>query len=181
MVHTRLLTLLLGLALLVTTAAAAWEGWRLYRDWRYDRQLRQLSDRSKPQDPRLQAALANRLAAQGRWQQAVQIDTRLLPHAGASLKPRLHYNLGTLYLQEAARRWNRAGVWDYAHVVTLLGLAREHLRAAVRLDPDDLDAAYNLEYALRIQPPPRERQPSKWRGHKQSVFATLPGMPKGGP
>lgn len=183
MVRTDVLTILLGLALTATATAIGWEGWRLYRDWRYDHLLSRLeqTDAERLSDPRLLAAKANRLAAQGKWQQAVRIYTRLLPAAEPPLQARLHYNLGTLYLQQAAARWHRAGVWDYSHVVTLLGLAREHLRAAARLDPDDLDAAYNLEYALRIQPPPRERQPSKWRGHKQSVFATLPGIPKGGP
>ncbi len=180
MVRAKAVTTVLILILSLLTGAAAVEGYALYRDYRFNRILREGGVKTGG-DPLLSAAYANRLADRGHWQQAVRIYNRILPESPDGLKPRLQYNLGTLYLQEAARRWHKRGVWDYSRVVTLLGLAREHLREAVRLDPTDLEARYNLEYALRIQPPPRERQPSKWRGHKQSVFATLPGMPKGGP
>lgn len=180
MVRSKPVTVVLVLILCLLTGAAAIEGYGLYRDHRFNRILAQ-GGVSTGGDPLLSAAYANRLAERGQWQQAVRIYNRILPDSRDGLKSSFHYNLGTLYLQEAARRWHKRGVWDYSRVVTLLGLAREHLREAVRLDPADLNARYNLEYALRIQPPPRERQPSKWRGHKQSVFATLPGMPKGGP
>ncbi len=180
MVRSRSVTFVLILTLCLLTGAAAIEGYGLYRDYRFNQLLAQGGTKAGS-EPLLSAAYANRLAERGQWQQAVRIYNQILPNSRDELKPLLHYNLGTLYLQEAARRWHKRGVWDYSRVVTLLGLAREHLREAVRLDPADLNARYNLEYALRIHPPPRERQPSKWRGHKQSVFATLPGMPKGGP
>ena len=180
MVRTDRITLMLILLLFFLAGMAVLEGYRLYQDQRFNRILNNGGSEAAT-DPVLIAACANHLAEQGQWQQAVQLYHRILPQSQGQLKPLLHYNLGTLYLREAAQRWHKLGVWDYSRVVTLLGLAREHLREAVRLDPADLNARYNLEYALRIQPPPRERQPSKWRGHKQSVFATLPGIPKGGP
>lgn len=180
MVRNKRVTFTLVSILLALAGGAALEGYGLYRDYRFN-QILSRGGAETGTDAALIAAYANRLAAQGQWQQAVQAYNQILPKSRGKLKSLLHYNLGTLYLQEAAQRWHKLGVWDYSRVVTLLGLAREHLRKAVRLNPTDPNARYNLEYALRIQPPPRERQPSKWRGHKQSVFATLPGIPKGGP
>ncbi len=171
------------LALLGLVAAGLFQGYELYQDDRYNRRLRQI-DTVKTEDdtdPRLMAAKAGRLASAGQWHKAVRLTLQAKAKAEGRIRQKLAYNLGTLYLHEAAKHWQQSGVWDYSRVVTLLGLARENLREAVRLDPDDLNARYNLEYALRIQPPPRESQPAKWQGHKSSVFATLPGAPRGGP
>jgi len=173
----------LSLAILLLVLADILVGVRYQQAARFDQALQQIAgiDPEQLRDPRLLAARANLEAQKGHWQKALQLDTEALPLARGKVKQKLAYNLGTLYLQEASKRWQHSGVWEYSRVVTLLGLARENLREAVRLDPTDLDARYNLELALRIQPPPRERQPAKWQGHKASVFATLPGLPRGGP
>ncbi|MCX8050149.1 MAG: MxaK protein [Methylohalobius sp.] len=160
-----------------------WEGVQAYRAIRHNQALATI-DRLQPQEdtaPELLAAKANRHAQEGKWELATRCYVQALSRAEGQLKQKLHYNLGTLYLREAAKLWNQQGVWAYSHVVTLLGLAREHLRESVRLDPDDLEARYNLEYALRITPPPREREPAKWQGTKSSVFSIMPGSPQGGP
>lgn len=173
----------LAAALLALGAAAGGEGLALYRASLYNRALAAI-DRLEPDAqtaPELLAAKANRYAQEGRPEPAIRLYIQALPRAQGILRQRLSYNLGTLYLREAAGLWNRQGVWAYSRVVTLLELAREHLREAVRLDPQDLNARYNLEYALRITPPPREREPAKWQGTKSSVFALLPGLPHGGP
>ena len=174
--------LLLFLFLLLS-AVVFYEAFELYRQLQYNRSLQHIES-LKPEDdsdPRLVAAKANRYAGQGNWRRAVRLYTKTLANAEGQLRQKMAYNLGTLYLIEASKRWQQLGVWDYARVVTLLGLARQNLREAVRLDPKDLNARFNLEYALRIQPPPREHQPAKWQGHKSSVFATLPGAPQGAP
>lgn len=177
------LSMLFAVILLILGAAAGWEGIQLYQVIRYNRALTHI-DRLQPEgqtEPELLAAKANRYVQEGRLEQAMRLYIQALPRAEGVLRQKLSYNLGTLYLREAAQYWNRQGVWAYSRVVTLLGLAREHLREAVRLAPDDMEARYNLEYALRITPPPREREPAKWQGTKASVFAILPGLPQGGP
>jgi len=182
---TRLMTVdrMLSLLLILLIVAGIHEGLRLYQKRQYNRTLRHLDilQIKHDTDPRLIAGKANQLAAKGQWQQALQWYVKTLPSTQGEVRQKLTYNLGTLYLTEAARRWQQLGVWDYSRVVTLLGLARESLRESVRLDPRDLNARYNLEYALRLQPPPREHPPANWQGHKSSVFATLPGAPQGGP
>lgn len=176
-----------GMVLAATLVALGitegWEGVQLYRAIHHNRALAHI-DSLQPDaqtKPDLLVAKANRYIQQGKLQLALRLYTQALPRTEGRLKQKLSYNLGTLYLREAAGLWNRQGVWAYSRVITLLGLARDHLREAVRLDPDDLNARYNLEYALRITPPPREREPAKWQGTKTSVFATLPGLPQGGP
>jgi mxaK protein len=72
-------------------------------------------------------------------------------------------------------------VLEHARVDTLVELAKESYRAALRLNPDNWDARYNLEYAFRITPPPKERAKSDFQGSKSSVFATMPSLPGGGP
>lgn len=173
----------LSLLILLLVLAGFHAALQYHQATRFNQSLRQIAslDPEQLRDPGLLAARANFEAQKGHWQKAVQLDTKALPLAKGKVRQKLAYNLGTLYLQEASKRWQHSGVWDYSRVVSLLGLARENLREAVRLDPTDLDARYNLELALRIQPPPRERQPAKWQGHKASVFATLPGLPQGGP
>ncbi len=174
---------MLATALLTLGITAGWEGVQLYRASRYNLALAHLDSlqADAQTEPELLVAKANRCVQQGKLQLALRLYTQALPQAEGRLKQKLSYNLGTLYLRQAAGLWNRQGVWAYSRVITLLGLARDHLREAVRLDPDDLNARYNLEYALRITPPPREREPAKWQGTKASVFATLPGLPQGGP
>lgn len=183
MVRLASLDALLAALLLGLGATAGWEGYQLYRASHYNRALAKL-DGLQPDaqiEPELLAAKANRDAQAGELESALRLYLQALPRAEGILRQKLSYNLGTLYLREAANLWNRQGVWAYSRVVTLLGLARDYLREAVRLDPNDLNARYNLEYALRITPPPREREPAKWQGTKSSVFATLPGLPHGGP
>jgi mxaK protein len=91
------------------------------------------------------------------------------------------YNLATLYLKDAAQRWNARGVLDAAHVGTEIELAKENYREALRLQPGNWAARFNLEYAFRITPPPKEKAKADFQGSKSSVFSTLPGLPGGGP
>jgi mxaK protein len=97
------------------------------------------------------------------------------------LRARIHYNLGTLYLQDAAKIWKKFGLSEYIRINTLLGAAKDHLRETLIDDPSHWQARYNLEYAERITPPPKERPKNDFQGNKGSVFATLPAIPGGGP
>lgn len=121
------------------------------------------------------------LAQAGHAEEAIRLYARLRGADDLDLRARAFHNLGALYLQDAAQRWNARGVLDYARVVTLVELAKENYREALRLNPEDWDARHDLEYAWRITPPPKERPKADFKGRKSSVFATLPGIPGGGP
>jgi mxaK protein len=126
-------------------------------------------------------AKARQLDGVGEHQEAIRLYGAILHAEDKTLRGRVFHNLGTIYLREAAQLWNARGVLEYARVNTLIELAKENYREALRLNPDNWDARHNLEYAYRITPPPKEQPKSDFRGTKSSVFATLPGIPGGGP
>jgi mxaK protein len=126
-------------------------------------------------------AKAAQLEQSGQPQEAIHLYTGILGRGDRSLRERVHYNLGTLYLREAAMLWNAKGVLEYVRVNTLVALAKEQLHKALRLNPDNWDARINLEYAHRITPPAKEREKADWQGSKSSVFATVPTIPGGAP
>ena len=126
-------------------------------------------------------AKARQLDRAGEHQEAIKLYSAILDTEDKALRERALHNLGTIYLSDAAKLWNARGVLEYARVNTLVALAKENYREALRIRPDNWDARYNLEYAYRITPPPKEKPKSNWKGTKSSVFATLPGIPGGGP
>ena len=113
--------------------------------------------------------------------EASRLYARLRNSQDLDLRTRAFHNLGTIYLRDAAKRWNERGVLDYAYVSSQVELAKENYREALRLNPGDWDARFNLEYAWRITPPPKERPKSDFNATKPSVYSTLPGLPGGGP
>lgn len=62
------------------------------------------------------------------------------------------YDLGNLHLRQALQ----AGVADDAQSLPLTELAKQSYRDLLRRDPDDWDARYNLERALRLAPEEEE-------------------------
>jgi mxaK protein len=132
--------------------------------------------------PELVFAKAYAIAeAAGDRQEALHLYGTLLHRGDARFQARVRYNLGTLYLQDAAALWNAKGVLEYVRVNTLVAAAKENLREALRLNPDHWNARYNLEYAYRITPPPKEKPKSDFKASKGSVYATIPSLPGGGP
>jgi len=126
-------------------------------------------------------AKARHLVKIGNDDEAIRLYASLSNTPDPDLRGRALHNLATIYLKEAAKRWNAHGVLEAAHVGTQVQLAKENYREALRLNPDNWDARFNLEYAWRITPPPKERAKADFQGSKSSVFSTLPGLPGGGP
>lgn len=177
------LNLALRAALALALAGAAHEGWHLWRANR-DNALIAAPERIQVDPatpPALVFAKAYDLARHGDTQEATRLYGALTQTGDAELRTRAYYNLGTLYLGDAARLWNARGVLEYVRVNTLVSAAKENLRAALRLSPGHWDARYNLEYAYRITPPPKEKPKSDFKASKGSVYATMPSLPGGAP
>jgi len=169
------------LAILLT--GIAYEGYAVFRIAR-ENALLSRPERVEVDDgtpPVLVFAKALRLERSGEPQEALRLYTGILDRSDERLREQVHYNLGTLYLREAAALWNAKGVLEYVRVNTLVALAKEQLQKALRLNPDNWDARFNLEYAHRITPPAKERDKADWHGAKPSVFATVPTIPGGAP
>lgn len=176
-------TAALVLATLALLGLAAYQGLEWSRLERNDRALAEpariaVGDETEPE---LVFAAARAQAGRGNTPEALRLYNTLVRVGPPEFRARVHYNIGNLYLGEAAPLWNAVGVLEYARVDALVALAKESYRAALRLNPDAWDARYNLEYAHRITPPPKERAKSDFQGSKSSVFATLPSLPGGGP
>jgi mxaK protein len=170
-------------ALILALAGVVYEAARIERIVRLQHALAEPSaihvDSGTP--PLLVFAKARELERSGENAAAIRLYLSLRDIEDASLRERALHNLATLYLSEAAGLWNRRGVLEYPRVNTLVELAKENYREALRLNPGNWNARHNLEYAWRITPPPREKSKSDFRGSKSSVHATLPGSPGGGP
>lgn len=92
-----------------------------------------------------------------------------------------HYNIGVINLNQAAEHWNEKGVWAYAEVIAPLNQAKQAFKTVLRDNPQHWNARYNLDYALRITPPPKQKDQQGMTESRSSVHAILPGQPRGGP
>lgn len=171
------------LLLAICLIGAAHQGFILYRLAEIDRALAHPEGVEVDENTAgiLIFAKARRMDQAGDAGEAIRLYSSLRNCKDGELRARAFYNLGVIYLRDAAQRWNARGVLDYARVSTQVELAKENLRESLRLNPDNWDARYNLEFAWRITPPPREKGKADFQGSKSSVFATLPGLPGGGP
>jgi mxaK protein len=169
--------------LAVLLAAAAYQGYTLQRDAEYNRLLAQPEQIQLDDDsPALLVfAKAHEMERSGNANEAQRLYSRIAHAGDDAFRAAVRYNLGTVYLREAAKIWNAVGVMEYVRVNTLVALAKENLRESLRLAPDNPNARFNLEYAYRITPPPKERDKADWRGSKSSVFSSLPAIPEGAP
>ncbi|MBI4546141.1 MAG: VWA domain-containing protein [Gemmatimonadetes bacterium] len=145
------LVLWLCLALLAFGFGDLERGNRLYRQGRYAEAVAayRAALQAGSQRPELRYNLGTALLRLGRFEEAEPY----LRTAGAGIEPALRaraaYNLGNRYLLPGRRAEPEPGV-------AMLGQAVEAYKRALRLDPADRDAKWNLELALRE----RERQRS---------------------
>jgi mxaK protein len=169
--------------LAILLAGIVYEGHTIFRIARHNSLIAQPEriEVGEKTSPALVFAKAHQLERSGETLEAMRLYTGILDRGDKHLREQVHYNLGTLYLREAAELWNAKGVLEYVRVNTLVALAKEQLQKALRLNPDNWDARINLEYAHRITPPAREREQANWQGAKSSVFATVPTIPGGAP
>lgn len=137
-----------------------------------------ITDETRPEVVFAAAASSDQ---RGDFQQALSLYGSIQQAGDARFQTAVRYNMATIYLREAAKVWNAVGVIEHARVSTLVQLAKENYQAVLRLDPEHWDARFNLEYAYRITPPPKERPKADFQGTKSSVFSTLPSVPGGGP
>ena len=135
-------------ALLAATVVAS--ALRLAQAERVDRALARAAapdpaDRDLP-EARFAQALA--LGASGRYEPALRAHKALVQSEHGPLREAALYNLGNLHLREAMK----AGASAPETAAPLVELAKQGYRDALRADPGDWDARYNLERALQLAP-----------------------------
>lgn len=98
--------------------------------------------------PEAQFARALALAQAGQSDPALKIYKSLGRGTRADIRRNALYNTGNVYMRDAARRNSDEGFES----LPLVELAKQAYREVLRESPDDWDARYNLERALRLAP-----------------------------
>lgn len=129
-------------------------GNRLYREGRYAEAVEAYEEALRDGDtsPELHYNLGTALLRLGRYDEAGQYLQSALEGIDPDLRRRSLYNLGNRFL-EAARAES-----DLQMQGTLLQGAVEAYKRALRHAPDDVDAKWNLEMALREQEENQQQQ-----------------------
>jgi mxaK protein len=98
-------------------------------------------------DPRIRLAQALNLAKAGKFTTALKAYKSLLDSSD-ELRLAALYDLGNLNMREALKD----GAGEAQRYLPLIELAKQSYRDALRSDPGDWDARYNLERALWLSP-----------------------------
>jgi mxaK protein len=88
------------------------------------------------------------LARTGGYEAALAAQKALVQGERGPLRSAALYNLGNLHLRQALRNGPAGAV----EALPLVELAKQSYRDALRADPGDWDARYNLERALALAP-----------------------------
>jgi Ca-activated chloride channel family protein len=118
---------------------------RLYREGKYAEAAALYEEviRAGKAEPFVRYNYGTALLRLGRYQEAQVQLQQATREAEAELKQRAHYNLGNRFLEQARKNPQAEGTMQ------LLDAAVESYKHALRLDPNDMDAKWNLELALR--------------------------------
>ncbi|HEX6132565.1 MAG TPA: VWA domain-containing protein [Longimicrobiales bacterium] len=132
------------------------KGNRLYREGKYEEAVAayQRVVESGDATPQVHYNLGTALLALGRMQEADHHFQSALQGVDPELRKRTFYNMGNRFLQSG-----RAEV-DPRQQGELLDAAIEAYKRTLRIDPEDVDAKWNLELALRDREENEQRQQS---------------------
>lgn len=151
----RLLHLLFAAAGAAFALAAALQGLRLQQALRVNQAVAQAGNPAAVAAdlPEARFAQALALAQAGRYDAALTAYKAVIQRDRSPLRPAAFYNLGNLHLREALKN----GIERANDALPLVELAKQSFRDALRDDPADWDARYNLERALALAPEVDER------------------------
>ncbi len=174
----RLALLILGLLAVTGFGIGDVErGNRHYRAGRYAEAVEayQAAIRDGDTSPQVHYNLGTALLQLGRYREAQEQLQRALEGIDPELRQRAYYNLGNRYL--SAARGDRSSRGQ----VELFDAAVEAYKRALRLQPSDPAAKWNLEMALREQKEQRKRNPPpSGQGQQQQNASQQQGQGGGG-
>jgi Ca-activated chloride channel homolog len=132
------------------------KGNRLYREGKYEEAIAayQRVVESGKASPQVHYNLGTALLALGRYDDADVHFQTALQGVEPELRERTFYNLGNRFLEDARVRS------DVRQQGELLDAAIEAYKRSLRIDPQDTDAKWNLELALRDREENEQRQQS---------------------
>jgi Ca-activated chloride channel homolog len=132
------------------------KGNRLYREGKYEDAVAayQRVVESGKASPQVHYNLGTALLALGRYDEADAHFQSALQGVDPELRERAFYNLGNRFLEDARART------DVQQQGELLDAAIEAYKRTLRIDPQDVDAKWNLELALRDREENEQQQQS---------------------
>jgi mxaK protein len=163
----RTVHLLFAAASIALAVPAAWQALRLVQAGRINEAIAQAGAVAAVESdfPEARFAHALALSSAGRYEAALAAHKALLQDDTGPLRHAVLYNLGNLHLRQALKN----GPDKANDALPLVELAKQSFRDALRDEPADWDARYNLERALGLapevdeqagdeEPPPVERE-----------------------
>ena len=139
-----------ALASVALAVPALLQALRLQQALRINEAIAQAADPAGTPGDFAEARFAHALALSraGTYEAALAAHKALVQGERGPLRTAALYNLGNLHLRQALRNGPARAV----EALPLVELAKQALRDALRADPADWDARYNLERALRLAP-----------------------------
>lgn len=171
----------LAAAAAAAAAVAAFQGWRLQQELRLNSAIVAVQGPSKeeaavPRDaPReVRLAHATALSKAGAFDAAFKAFSGLIePGRSDAVSRHAQYNLGNMYLRQGL------GTTSGADTGPLVELAKQRYRDLLRAEPQDWDARYNLERALRAAPEEQEAVAEETNEPVERRNVALRGMKPG--
>lgn len=175
------------LVLVLATLGLVLSATRLYQHYQHNQTLH-ASALSPQKGPRYVLVNAWKLGQTMAYEQkALELYSQVLSSTQPDLKKRAYYNSANIRLKQALRLLDTQGYGAWDQVTPLLALAKDGYRNALSLDPNWLEAKYNMELALRLAPDIKSSQrkskedEEEPEGLPQKGWPSIPGFPRGMP
>jgi mxaK protein len=173
--------------LLAATVGMAVSGWLLVSKLRENSTINRLAAGFEVEvDPTTAppAVLEARSAfflRRGRIDEAQPLLDQAAERASPAIQVRMLYNMANARMRLAVRSIEKG---DFDKAIPLVALAKSEYRSALRLDPSDWNAKYNLDVAMRLVrdlPQAVGEDEEKPLETPEKLWTDLPGVPKGLP
>ncbi|MFS8979145.1 tetratricopeptide repeat protein [Cupriavidus necator] len=165
-------------AALAFGALAADQALQLRKATRINQAVASANADAVPSDvPEARLAQANALAHAGRYDAALEAYNSLIQRGPTSAVGQAAlFNLGNMLL----RQGRETAANDAFQAQALVELAKQRYRDLLRANPDDWDARYNLERALRLAPEVQDVFGAETDDMpKERLRIKVPGLPPG--
>lgn len=125
-------------------------------------------------------ARASFLLRRGRIEEAQPLLDQAILRADEPTRMRMLYNMANARMRAAVAAIERG---DYDKAIPMVMLAKAEYRNSLRLDPDNWNAKYNLDVAMRLvrDLPQAVGEDEKPLETPEKLWTDLPGVPKGLP
>lgn len=178
------------LLLLLSLAGVLFSSISLYQAHAYNQALA-AGEVQKGDDARALFANAWLLAEQGQTDKALASYVEAAAKGGDALRKAALFNSGNLYLTQSVDILEGEGYVAWDKVGPLMSLCKENYSKALLIDPEWIDAKYNLELALRLSPSfAGVKTPNRYNEEDDEVdeaekrpdgWPSIPGFPRGMP